>query len=288
VTVQPLPLPASTIAVLVATRDRPTLLHRRALPSIARQSRPPDAVVLVNDGRAWTASEEGALRAAVPACHVALLENRRSPGAAGAWNTGLAWIDAHHPASFVAMLDDDDTWEPEHLALNARMACERQADAVVSGLRMLVDGHAIARPLIERLDEGDFLTGNPGWQGSNTFMARRALAAIGDFREDLASCHDRDLALRALRHAGLRIELLPAWTASWHLDSVTSLSRRLSPAKLAGLRTFYGAYGPSMTPAQRAAFFRRAESFFGFTAGQILGEALPAAPAPYGGGPSRA
>lgn len=240
--------------MLIATRDREPLLTTRALPSVLGQQRRSDAVVIVNDGPP--------LRAALPP-GVVVLSNQRSPGVAGAWNTGLAhlWRVGHR--GFIALLDDDDEWDAEHLAANAACAAAHPgASIVISGLRMVVAGREQPRPLLRTLCDRDFLVGNPGWQGSNTFVALAALAAVGGFREGLPSLNDRDLAVRLLRHVGTRWALTGRWTATWHRDTPASLSSPGSPAKRRGLRWFWRIYGAEMTPAEVAAFFERAERLF--------------------------
>lgn len=59
----PARVPNPFVVVLVATRDRPVLL-RRALASIAAQTRPPDALVVVED----TSESSPDVRVAVGIC----------------------------------------------------------------------------------------------------------------------------------------------------------------------------------------------------------------------------
>lgn len=252
------------IAVLVATSNREALLRSCSLPSVFGQTVAPTRVVVVNDGvplSEETEREVGRLAnaAAVP---LAWLANVRERGAAGAWNTGLGhlWTTGHR--GFVALLDDDDAWDPNHLEVNAAHASG--ANIVVSGLRMCAGGVVEPRPLVERLRDRDFLVGNPGWQGSNTFVALPLLMAVGGFRDGLASMNDRDLAIRLLRHPSASWRLAPQWTATWNRDTPGNLSSPGSEAKLLGLRRFWRAYGAEMTPDERNAYVARAERLFGF------------------------
>jgi hypothetical protein len=170
---------------------------------------------------------------------------------------------------FVAMLDDDDEWDSDHLAANLECAMRQQANIVVSGLRIRSAAGEIPREFITTLRDRDFLTGNPGWQGSNTFVSMELLAGVGGFRESLRSLHDRDLAIRLLRHPEARPTLVQHWTATWRIDLPGRLSDRRGSAKLDGLRTFWTIYGHEMTDAERAAFFDRAEQLFGFSSQEI-------------------
>jgi hypothetical protein len=261
---------ARGIAVIVATRNRDALLRSRSIPSIARQTIAPDHLVVVNDGepleRATTVAIEGV---PVRATHSVLL-NVQARGVAGAWNTGLAHLSRIGHAGYVALLDDDDEWDPEHLCVNWNAACPDDADGCVSGLRMCFAGQVVQRPLISELRETDFLVGNPGWQGSNTFVHMRAFDAIGGFRPGLPSCNDRDLAIRLLRLPRRRWVLVPRWTATWHQEQHPTLSSRGSPAKLEGLRQFWLLYGSEMSAAEQDSFLERARTRFGFERDTVL------------------
>jgi glycosyltransferase involved in cell wall biosynthesis len=266
-------------AALVATRNRWELLLGRALPSIRRQTRAVHQVVVVNDGAPFDAEQRLALQHLLEPVPLVVLENRRARGAAGAWNTGLEHLLASSREGFVALLDDDDTWEAAHVAENLRAAERERADIVVSGLRLVIEGEERERALPRGLVPGDFLVGNPGWQGSNTFVSRRLWAAVGGFRDGLQSLNDRDLALRLLRVPGVRVAYTDQWTATWHLSSRgDALSTPRSPAKISGLRWFWRLYGSEMSASQVEAFFARAEGLFSVRRAEIECEGDDAPP----------
>lgn len=261
--------PPLGVAVLVATRDRPALLIERSLPSIARQSHRPESVLVVNDGTAWSENATDDFESCLDGLPAIFVNNERVRGAGGAWNMGLSALLKRGHAGFVAMLDDDDEWETDHLAANMEVAMRQQANIVVSGLRIRSAAGEIPREFITTLRDRDFLTGNPGWQGSNTFVDIELFAAVGGFRESLRSLHDRDLAIRLLRHPEARPALVQHWTATWRIDLPGRLSDRRGSAKLDGLRTFWTIYGHEMSDPERAAFFDRAERLFGFSSQEI-------------------
>ena len=96
------------------------MLWERSLPSVIEQTRPPDILVVVDDSapeaRIANAKLVGSL--ALPGCFVVYLENGRSAGASGTWNTALDFLTAKaaDPSRiYVAILDDDDAWCPEYL-----------------------------------------------------------------------------------------------------------------------------------------------------------------------------
>jgi glycosyltransferase involved in cell wall biosynthesis len=260
-----------SVAALVATKNRHVLLCERSLPSIRKQLRPPDLVVLVNDGEEWSSMERARIRSTLNGLNTHLTANSRTPGAGGAWNSGLAALGERGFTGFVVFLDDDDEWGPDHVSSNLDAAQNLGANIVVSGLRMCGPAGDIPRPLAERLVDRDFLTGNPGWQGSNTFVDFALLSAVGGFRESLASLHDRDLAVRLLRHPSARPCLVPRWTATWWADRPGRLSDRRGDAKLRGLRTFWDFYSGEMSEGERRAYLKRAEELFGFTSDEVVG-----------------
>jgi glycosyltransferase involved in cell wall biosynthesis len=202
---------------------------------------------------------------------VSILANAYSPGAAGAWNTGLRYLRGLGYDGYVAILDDDDSWDPCHLLANLTVAQENGADIVVSGLRRVVAGQLAERSLPTNLTADDFLSGNPGLQGSNMFIAISALERAGDFTDGLPSLNDRDLALRLLCLQGLRISYTGEWTATWyHGDAPTSLSTPRSTAKIAGLQMFWRMHGSKMGPDIVVAYFDRALRFFGVSREEIM------------------
>jgi hypothetical protein len=240
--------------------------------------------VIVNDGGRFSREVQRNLRRRLSPIPTVVLENRRVPGAAGAWNTGLEYMHGRHDG-FVALLDDDDDWDAHHLELNQAAALAGRADVVISGLRRVVDGIEIPRPLVARLDARDFLVGNPGWQGSNTFVSTRLLTAVRGFRDGLASLNDRDLAFRILQSQGVRVSYTGEWTSSWHVGSDRpALSTPRAPGKISGLRWFWRIYGPRMTGEEAAGFFLRADRCFGVAPDEIVspGRDVPPHTHPHG------
>jgi glycosyltransferase involved in cell wall biosynthesis len=272
-------LPPTSCSALIATRDRWAELIDGALPAIRRQSHAPEQVVVVNDGVPFSRDQETELRNLLDPLRATVLQNRRAGGAAGAWNTGLEYLLSGSDDGFVALLDDDDDWDATHLEENLRAAERARADAVVSGLRLLVDGREIERPLPTALSPTEFLVGNPGWQGSNTFMSRRLWRAVGGFRDGLKSLNDRDLAIRALRIPWVRVAYTGAFTSSWNVTTGRdALSAPRSPAKISGLRWFWQIYGGEMSESDANAFFARADRLFAVSREEITAAAGDAPP----------
>lgn len=263
------------VVTLIATKPRLELLLTRSLPSINSQERRPDALVIVSDDRPFTAAEQYEITQRLGDTPLHFASNRGMPGAAGSWNTGIKLIEESWPEAYVALLDDDDSWDKDHLRECCTCAIENQMpDAVISGLRFQNGNLDVPTVPPIRLSPEDFLAGNPGWQGSNTFILLSTLVKAGRFTEGLSSCNDRDLAVRVLSIPKVTLGFTGKHTATWYLGTAPDqLSRKGSPAKLHGLSMFYQIHGRRMTPAIRKHFFERASAYFGFDETQITNAA---------------
>ena len=128
------------LSVVVPTRDRPELL-RRAVRSILDQDYDGDVhCLIVFDGGdpvpvEVPTSQRRSLR---------MLTNLRTPGLAGARNTGILEADG----DLVAFCDDDDEWMPDKLRAQVReLEAEPQAEIVGSGIEVRYEG----RPGVVRI-----------------------------------------------------------------------------------------------------------------------------------------
>jgi hypothetical protein len=266
----PSSLPSRSIIALVATCGRFDLLSRVSLPSIWGQSLKPERVIVVTDGFRATSDQIDHWSEVLGSLRLDVLENSRLHGVAGAWNTGLAVLRAEGFNGYVAILDDDDYWDESHLSECLQTAIRDQVEVVVSGLRFVRDGVPQPRVLPTQLAVSDFLQGNPGWQGSNTFMSLDVFLRVGGFRDGLPSLNDRDLAIRVLDQPDVRIGYTHLWTATWIMDSTRkTLSSRGSTAKLQGLQVFWHLYQHRMTLDDGQAFFERACRLFGISQDEI-------------------
>ena len=269
------PTARNTVVALVATAHRTELLKHRALPSIERQSRPPWRVIVVDDSGDDAAAErtEGLVRGwRPPGIAVDFLRNRRTKGAAGAWNSGLDHLlrllrtrddlERH----YVSILDDDDLWEPDHLRQCLEAAESRCLDMVAAGFRRIEEG---AEPRLvtppRPLDVASFLVGNPGIQGSNLVCRLRVLLEAGLFDESLPSCTDRDLCIRIAELPDVRYGAVSEPTVRhFACGSRPRLSIPGSSAKTRGLDRFFRKYHDRMSDIQRAEFRARAGRYFGW------------------------
>jgi glycosyltransferase involved in cell wall biosynthesis len=97
--------PRPRIAAVIPTHERADLVVR-ALGSVLAQSRPPDEIVVVDDG---STDDTAARVGAIPGVR---LVRQANAGAAAARNRGVREAGG----DWIAFLDADDLWTPGHLA----------------------------------------------------------------------------------------------------------------------------------------------------------------------------
>jgi broad specificity phosphatase PhoE/glycosyltransferase involved in cell wall biosynthesis len=270
---------ARSVVALLATRGRPDLLALRAIPSILAQSRLPDRILVVVDQSPSELSHEALaeqarwLRALCRGrVRLTVMRNRRTPArASGAWNTGLDQLhrDIRQPdLVFVAILDDDDAWEPDHLECCFSAALAGDLNMVASGLirhETAGDpGHRHSIP--SKLEARELFVRGQHIQGSNLFVRLDLLLLAGGFDERLPSCTDRDLCLRLVALEELRFGSTGRHTVHHYADPRTDrLSTPASPAKLDGLTRFFRKHGLRFDAATRTEAEARAAERFGWT-----------------------
>lgn len=96
----------------------------------------------------------------------------------GPWNTGiLEAYSAFGKDCFVAILDDDDEWEVNHIEACLEAASD-SCQWVVSGLVRVTRNESLGKNESmpnSKPDASAFFTTNPGIQGSNLFVRVSAL-----------------------------------------------------------------------------------------------------------------
>lgn len=250
---------------LISTFNRFNLLIERSLRSVMNQQVSPCQIFIVNDGLAFTDKQLSLINKTLASIPSTIINTSGKSGAASAWNLGLKEIFKEDKDFYIAILDDDDTWDANHGELCLQTGINHQADIVISGLRLfdVLKNKIKERPVITKLDKRHFLTGNPGWQGSNTFVKKSAFKQVGGFTDGLQSCNDRDLAYRLLSLNNIKVAFTNQFTATWYFnywgDCLTSIN---NPAKRAGLITFYTMYKSEMSDEERELFIERANKFF--------------------------
>lgn len=132
------------VSVVIATRsDRVDLLSRRSLPSVVGQTHQVFEVLVVTDGPARAVDDAVKSfdtrfkRLIVHGCRQARRVGRRPidqwySGPSRALNHGLH----HSRGELIALLDDDDTWSPQHLTLMIDEIRRRKLEFVSSRVQL--------------------------------------------------------------------------------------------------------------------------------------------------------
>ena len=179
-----------TVAVVVPTFNRADLVVR-ALSSVARQTRLPDEVVLVDDGSTDKTAEQ--VEGRFPEVRVLRQANR---GVSAARNLGIRSTSAE----WLAFLDSDDEWLPEKLERQLS-ALESQPDHRICHTDeiWIRNGNRVLQRRVHQK--------HGGWifrhclplcaiSPSSVLVRRDLLEEVGLFDEQLAVCEDYDLWLR--------------------------------------------------------------------------------------------
>ncbi|MDO4612499.1 MAG: glycosyltransferase [Actinomycetaceae bacterium] len=191
----------TTVDIILRTKDRPLFLSR-ALASIAAQTRQDYRVILVNDG-GDAATVDGCLaKSSLDRARVTLVTNRSPLERSGSLACG---IDAGE-APFIAVHDDDDTWDPTFLErtlayADAHPTCTAvfvRTDIVYEELRgegIVETSRVPAWPEITRISLARLAEENQGVPISVLYR-REALATCGGIDPTLPVVEDWDLHVR--------------------------------------------------------------------------------------------
>lgn len=193
------PAPLVDVTVIVPCRNGARFLEAM-MDSVARQTARPSRCILADDG---STDDTAAIARAAGWTVVPTAGNaERGVGIAGARNTALV----HATTAYVAFLDADDEWEPEHLA-DCVALLERYPEAVMAfGAMQRSDREDTVAlpPSIPRrapFHAAVRLLGNNFVPVSAVVARRAAVSAIGGFDESMRVVEDYELWLR-LSHIG--------------------------------------------------------------------------------------
>jgi glycosyltransferase involved in cell wall biosynthesis len=212
------PFPA--VSVVVATRHRPELL-RRAVSSILGQDYPGvvECVVVFDQSEpdlGW-GELEGQRR-------LRCTSNRRSPGLAGARNTGVMLAEGE----LVAFCDDDDAWLPTKLSEQVARLSE-DPEAAVAGCGILIETEGRTHPRVpptDRIVLGQLLRSRVMELHPSTLLVRRRalLNGIGLVDEAIPGSYaeDYEWLLRAARTGPILAVRKPLVRVRWHPHSYFS------------------------------------------------------------------
>ncbi len=184
------PARSDRVAVIVTTYNDSRFLPD-ALRSVFEQVRPPDEVIVVDDG---SAEDPRDIVSRFPGARLIRQENQ---GLSGARNTGLLATSA----DLVLFLDADDILLPS--ALSAGLAClaENPDAAFVYGAYMMVNENLRAFGNVYYRPAGadavaTILLGNAIGMHATVLYRREVLAAVGGFDRTLRKVEDYEIYLR--------------------------------------------------------------------------------------------
>jgi glycosyltransferase involved in cell wall biosynthesis len=192
------PNAAPKISVIIPSYKTAHLIAE-CLDSVLAQTYKDFEVIVVNDGSPDTPELEKALQPYMDRIVYVKQENKR---AAGARNTAIQ----HARGEFLAFVDSDDSWYPDHLASQMQLFADDPSLDLVYSNSLLVG--ELPRPV-------EFMVRNPS-NGPATFEAlvvercqvsistvvvrKQAIVRAGMFDEQLPRCDDYDMWVRAAFH----------------------------------------------------------------------------------------
>lgn len=252
------------VGVLVATSmNRHDFLIHRALKSILWQTYKPNCIIVVDDNNPEDFEENKKIIENLSIPNLYYIKNQRTKNnsGTGAWNTGFDFLKNFLGVnSYVAILDDDDEWDPKHLEFCIQKLQEKPYKAVFNYLKRQ-DCPEPSRFTLQDLTIENFLVGSPGIQGSNMFFNLKSLIQINGFDEELSSCTDRDLMIRFIKKHGIEdISIIPKVTVNHYTKHVTVTNNFHKKEK--GLDYFYRKYINLFSPEILEASLFRAQKLF--------------------------
>jgi glycosyltransferase involved in cell wall biosynthesis len=208
---------APPVSVVVPTRDRPELLRRAVTAILGQTYQGPIECVVVFDQ-----SDPDLPWAELPSDRrLVLIRNGRSPGLAGARNSGIM----RATGELVAFCDDDDEWLPQKLARQVEQLTARP-DAAVSTTGILVryrDRTTTRLAPTTVVTHRQLLLSRMTELHPSTVLARRRqlLDSIGLVDEQIPGSYaeDYEWLLRAARHAPVLAVPEALVVVHWHQSS---------------------------------------------------------------------
>ncbi|KOX09008.1 glycosyltransferase family 2 protein [Micromonospora profundi] len=210
-----------TVSVVVPTRDRPELLRAALAAILAQEYAGGIEAVVVFDQSTPDESLTDLAGLTGPDRTVRVIRNQRTPGLAGARNSGTLAAEGE----LVAFCDDDDEWLPGKLAAQVEaLTADPAAEFVCCGIRVTYDGHTVDRVLDkDRITLDDLLRDRMTELHPSTFLIRAAALrdGFGLVDEEIPGSYaeDYEFLLRAARSAPLLNLRTPSVLVRWHKRS---------------------------------------------------------------------
>lgn len=217
--------PDPVVSVIIPTFNRPDFL-RRALTSLTAQTFQDFEVLVVNDAGVPL---EGVLEAFAPSLDITYVRHGVNRDRAAARNTAVVIARGR----YIAYLDDDDSFRPEHLQTLVDALADGQHKVAYSDATWILEeptanGYDPVRPIMDRsmaFDRDRLMVGN--YIPILSVMHERAcLDEVGGFDDQLGTHEDWDLFIRlAVRYPFLHVPKVTA-AISWREDGSSTTSAK--------------------------------------------------------------
>jgi len=179
-----------TVSVIVPTYNRAPLIGR-ALASILAQTRPPDEVIVVDDGS--TDETASLLRERFPSIrHLP----QKHAGVSAARNHGIEQANS----TWIALLDSDDAWQPDKLAQQLRALTAQPQHKICHTDEIWIRNGRRVNPMQKHAKKGGHIFRHClplcAISPSSVLIHRSLFDEIGRFDPELPACEDYELWLR--------------------------------------------------------------------------------------------
>ncbi|KPQ01675.1 glycosyltransferase family 2 protein [Marinobacter sp. HL-58] len=233
------------VTAIIPTRgDRLSMLHE-ALKSVSRQSIRAQHTLVVVDGTEAIQRSVSEHISHFP--NVSVVTTAECQGVSVARNLGAALAKTR----YIAFLDDDDLWLPDHLAPFANDDFDLGLSAFwKQGQDKCV--HEKTPPAV--LHPRRFFVTNGGCRGSNLVVRTDLFLAQGGFDPHLKAFNDVDFAIRMSRNTAIRYRRNRKRTVVFRNHSGARLSRASMGLYEEAANRFFERYSISMSSIERDRF----------------------------------
>lgn len=205
---------ARSVSVVIATRDRPELL-RRAIDGVLSQRHTADLEIIVVFDRC---EPDRSLELEKTGVRILVTSNDRSPGLAGARNSGIDKA----ANNWIAFCDDDDQWLPGKLQAQFD-ALDTTPGALAACTGILIRYQDVDTPRMpdqDRVGFEDFLRDRMTEVHPSSWLVHREtlVGRIGLVDEEIPGSYaeDYDMLLRTARVCPIAVAPQPLVRVWWH------------------------------------------------------------------------